>query len=349
MDKQLTLEQVTIAYDGASAVSDVSFALPEGSIGCLLGPSGCGKTSLLRAIAGFEPVSKGAISLRGKTISTPSYAQAPEKRAVGMVFQDFALFPHLNVCDNIGFGLERVDAEERRRRIAEMLELVGLADEIERYPHELSGGQQQRVALARALAPNPKILLLDEPFSNLDSVRRSQLAGEIRALLKRSKVTALLVTHDQDEAFAMADKIVLLNDGRVDQIGTPRDLYQRPATLFAADFIGAGNLIDIDIDAAGNLNAGWGRLTATQWPEQRAGRIKLLLRPDIVVFDGQDGHKLNIVEKIFLGANHLYKLALPDGQTVSCLAPSDIDQAIGDSLPVRFDLDQAVVFNLGAH
>ncbi len=348
MDNQLTLDRVTIAYDGVSAVADVSFALPEGDIGCLLGPSGCGKTSLLRAIAGFEPVAAGAISLRGQTISTPQYAQAPEERAVGMVFQDFALFPHLSVSDNIGFGLAQGNTDDRRARIAEMLDLVGLANEIERYPHELSGGQQQRVALARALAPNPKILLLDEPFSNLDSVRRSQLAGEIRALLKRSKVTALLVTHDQDEAFAMADQIVLLNHGRVDQIGTPRELYQRPATLFAADFIGAGNLIDIDIDAAGNLDAGWGKLTSSQWPEQCAGRIKLLLRPDVVVFDDHAGHQLNIVEKIFQGANHLYQLALPDGQTVACLAPSDIDQPIGDSLPVRFDLDQAVVFSGGA-
>lgn len=348
MDNQLTLDRVTIAYDSASAVADVSFALPEGDIGCLLGPSGCGKTSLLRAIAGFEPLAAGAISLRGQTISTPQYAQAPEERAVGMVFQDFALFPHLSVSDNVGFGLAQGNADQRRARIAEMLELVGLANEIERYPHELSGGQQQRVALARALAPNPKILLLDEPFSNLDSVRRSQLAGEIRALLKRSKVTALLVTHDQDEAFAMADQIVLLNHGCVDQIGTPRELYQRPATLFAADFIGAGNLIDIDIDAAGNLDAGWGKLTSSQWPEQCAGRIKLLLRPDVVVFDDHAGHQLNIVEKIFQGANHLYQLALPDGQTVACLAPSDIDQPIGKSLPVRFDLDQAVVFSGGA-
>ena len=187
MDNQLTLDRVTIAYDSASAVADVSFALPEGDIGCLLGPSGCGKTSLLRAIAGFEPLAAGAISLRGQTISTPQYAQAPEERAVGMVFQDFALFPHLSVSDNVGFGLAQGNADQRRARIAEMLELVGLANEIERYPHELSGGQQQRVALARALAPNPKILLLDEPFSNLDSVRRSQLAGEIRAMLKRSK------------------------------------------------------------------------------------------------------------------------------------------------------------------
>ena len=143
----------------------------------------------------------------------------------------------------------------------------------------------------------------------------------------------------------MADQIVLLNHGRVDQIGTPRELYQRPATLFAADFIGAGNLIDIDIDAAGNLDAGWGKLTSSQWPEQCAGRIKLLLRPDVGVFDDHAGHQLNIVEKIFQGANHLYQLALPDGQTVACLAPSDIDQPIGDSLPVRFDLDQAVVFS----
>ncbi len=344
MSEQLALNGVSIEYPDATAVTDVSFALPKGEIGCLLGPSGCGKTSLLRAIAGFEPIRDGEIRLRGNVISTPSFSKPPEQRSVGMVFQDFALFPHLTVLQNIGFGLTRTDKEQKAIRIREMLDLISLHPLAQRYPHELSGGQQQRVALARALAPDPEILLLDEPFSNLDSIRRSQLAAEVRALLKRRKITALIVTHDQDEAFAMSDQIVLLDQGYVAQIDSPRDLYQYPVSLFAADFIGAGKLINLEIDAAGNLVNGWGKLSSKQWPRGNEGRIKLLIRPDLVVVDKNKGHPLYIVEKLFQGANYLYHLAMADGQILSCLAPNDVDRSIGDELPVRFRLDQAVVF-----
>jgi iron(III) transport system ATP-binding protein len=262
-----------------------------------------------------------------------------------MVFQDFALFPHLTVEANIGFGLAKQAPATRDSRITEMLDLVGLHNVHKRYPHQLSGGQQQRVALARALAPNPKILLLDEPFSNLDSVRRSQLASEIRTLLVRSKITTLMVTHDQDEAFAMADQIILLNHGRVLQTGTPRDLYQRPATVFAADFIGAGKLIDIGIDASGRLDHNLGVLPKGPHCSRTNSRITLLLRHDAVVFDDCGTHQLAILDKVFQGANNLYTLALPDGQSIACLTPSPIDFTVGEALRVRFDLDEAIMFN----
>ena len=345
MHKQLDLDRVSIHYGGFQAVSEISFSLAEGHIGCILGPSGCGKTSLLRAIAGFETLSDGSISLRGDIISAPDTLQPPEKRGVGMVFQDFALFPHLTVEANIGFGLAKQAPATRDSRITEMLDLVGLHNVHKRYPHQLSGGQQQRVALARALAPNPKILLLDEPFSNLDSVRRSQLASEIRTLLVRSKITTLMVTHDQDEAFAMADQIILLNHGRVLQTGTPRDLYQRPATVFAADFIGAGKLIDIGIDASGRLDHNLGVLPKGPHCSRTNSRITLLLRHDAVVFDDCGTHQLAILDKVFQGANNLYTLALPDGQSISCLTPSPIDFTVGETLRVRFDLDEAIMFN----
>ena len=344
MNEQLSLNRVSIKYPNTAAVTNVSFALPKGEIGCLLGPSGCGKTSLLRAIAGFEPILDGEIKLKGNIISSPSFRQPPEQRSVGMVFQDFALFPHLTVQQNIGFGLTQATKEQTAFRIKEMLDLISLQSLAQRYPHELSGGQQQRVALARALAPDPEILLLDEPFSNLDSVRRSQLAAEVRSLLKRRRITALMVTHDQDEAFAMSDQIVLLDQGSVAQIGSPKDLYHYPVSIFAADFIGAGKLINLEIDAAGNLLNGWGKLSNKQWSEKSGGRIKLLIRPDLVIFDKKKGHSLFIVEKLFQGANYLYHLAMADGQILSCLAPNDIDHAIGEELPVRFKLDQAVVF-----
>ncbi|MEP1595297.1 MAG: ABC transporter ATP-binding protein, partial [Halieaceae bacterium] len=241
MSRQLRVDGVSVAYGDFTAVREVSLELEAGDIACLLGPSGCGKTSLLRAIAGFEPITTGCISLNNSELSTPDHTLPTEQRRVGMVFQDFALFPHLSVADNVGFGLSTLGKQARRQKVAEMLTLVGLEQYATSFPHQLSGGQQQRVALARALAPNPDLLLLDEPFSSLDSELRESLAAEVRALLKASGVTAVLVTHDQHEAFAVADHITLMKDGGVVQAGTPRSLYQTPNAPFVADFIGQGS------------------------------------------------------------------------------------------------------------
>jgi iron(III) transport system ATP-binding protein len=345
MTSQLILDKVTVNYDGVSAISDASFSLNEGEIGCLLGPSGCGKTTLLRSIAGFESVADGSISLHGKRISTANYTQVPEERAVGMVFQDFALFPHLNVVKNVGFGLGHLTSSEKDNRISEMLSLVDLENVSKRFPHELSGGQQQRVALARALAPSPQILLLDEPFSNLDAELRTQLAAEVRTLLKQNKVTTLLVTHDQDEAFAMADKIALLNSGKIVQTDTPYEIYHKPGSLFAADFIGKGTIINVAIDAAGLLGNNLGSLSINALPNETGNSVKLLVRPDDIAYDDTSDTKLSIVSKSFLGPNYLYELALDDGQRVPCLTHSHIDIPVGNELPVRFDLRHVVIFN----
>ena len=345
MNDQLVINEVTVAYSNVTAISKASFSLAEGEIGCLLGPSGCGKTTLLRAIAGFEPVTEGNVSLHGESISNAKYTQSPEDREVGMVFQDFALFPHLNVSKNIGFGLSKIPAKQRDERINDMLALVSLTNSAEKFPHELSGGQQQRVALARALAPNPKILLLDEPFSNLDAELRTQLAAEVRTLLKENKVTALMVTHDQDEAFAMADKIALLNKGKIVQIDAPYQLYHKPSSLFAADFIGKGSVINVEIDAAGLLGNDLGSLSIQTLPKDLGNTVKLLVRPDDVTYDKTSDTKLPIISKVFLGPNYLYELALTDGQCVPCLTQSHIDIPIGESLPVRFDLRHVVIFN----
>ena len=243
MSSQLDLSEVSVRYGDFVAANAVWLSLQAGEIGCLLGPSGCGKTTLLRAIAGFEQLASGSITLHGKLISERGFTPPPEQRRVGMVFQDFALFPHLNVQRNVGFGLHTMAREQRPGRVEEMLQLVGLDAHAHAYPHELSGGQQQRVALARALAPNPELLLLDEPFSSLDSELREKLAAEVRTLLKASNVTTLLVTHDQHEAFAMADQITLLSSGKVAQAGSPFDLYHHPASEFVASFIGLGSIL----------------------------------------------------------------------------------------------------------
>lgn len=237
----LDLQDISVVYpcpeEDLCVVNRLNLQLVKGEIGCLLGASGCGKTTILRAIAGFEPLRSGAISLNGRELSSGRQHMAPELRGVGMMFQDYALFPHLTVEKNIGFGLRRQSRDERLRRIDEMLELVGLQAERKRYPHELSGGQQQRVALARALAPSPSLLLLDEPFSNLDVDTRERLAFEVRDILKQAGLTAILVTHNQAEAFAIADRIGVMEQGQVVQWGTPRELHEHPANDFVADFI----------------------------------------------------------------------------------------------------------------
>lgn len=237
----LELQDISVFYpcpgESLCVVNRLSLQLAQGEIGCLLGASGCGKTTILRAIAGFEPLQSGSIRLDGRLLSGDARQVAPEQRGVGMMFQDYALFPHLSVEKNIGFGLRRLEPAQRAARIEEMLELVGLQAERKRYPHELSGGQQQRVALARALAPSPSLLLLDEPFSNLDVDTRERLAFEVRDILKRTGLTAMLVTHNQAEAFAIADRIGVMQQGQVVQWGTPLELHEQPVNDFVADFV----------------------------------------------------------------------------------------------------------------
>jgi iron(III) transport system ATP-binding protein len=241
MSELLKIDKISLAYDTPEGlqpvVSDFSISLEKGHIGCLLGASGCGKTTVLRAIAGFEPLRAGSISLGDTVLSTVNDQIEPEHRHVGMMFQDYALFPHLNAEKNIAFGLRRYTKNERTHRVEELLALVGLEGAAKRYPHELSGGQQQRVALARALAPAPDLLLLDEPFSNLDIDTRERLAFEVRDILKETGHTALLVTHNQAEAFAIADRIGVMQQGVIAQWDTPYGLHHKPASTFVADFI----------------------------------------------------------------------------------------------------------------
>lgn len=241
MSDLLRLDHVSLAYDAPEGVvpvvTDLNLHLRRGHIGCLLGASGCGKTTILRAIAGFEPLRAGSIRLGDRLLSTPEHLMEPQDRQVGMMFQDYALFPHLNVEGNVAFGLRRWEKGRRTARVRELLDLVGLSDAARRYPHELSGGQQQRVALARALAPEPELLLLDEPFSNLDVDTRERLAFEVRDILKKTGHTALLVTHNQAEAFAIADRIGIMDKGRIIQWDTPYALHHAPVSPFVADFV----------------------------------------------------------------------------------------------------------------
>jgi iron(III) transport system ATP-binding protein len=349
MPTQLEVRDVTVAYGGKPVVAEVSFVLDEGVIGCLLGPSGCGKTTLLRAIAGFEPVTAGEIWLNGRRVSSAGETLAPERRRVGMVFQDFALFPHLSVEGNIGFGLRGLSRAERRRRVGELLELVGMADVGWRYPHQLSGGMQQRVALARAMAPRPDILLLDEPFASMDTELRESLAREVRDLLKRDGVTAVLVTHDQLEAFAMADQIAVLGGGRVHQWGTGFGLYHEPANRFVADFIGQGVLLPGTVVDDLRVKTELGRVAGSKPHGLAPGQaVEVLIRPDDMLYDESSPRRATVAGRAFRGAEYLYTLKLGSGTQVLCLVPSHHQHALGDDIGVRLEADHLVVFPVGA-
>jgi iron(III) transport system ATP-binding protein len=342
---QLSVLDVSVAYGDATIVQDVSFVLESGNIGCLLGPSGCGKTTLLRAIAGFEPLSHGEIRLHGELVSRPGFTLAPEQRRIGMVFQDFALFPHLNVSRNIAFGLRGASALQRRRRVGELLELVGLTGAARQYPHELSGGMQQRVALARAMAPRPQILLLDEPFSSMDADLREQVARDVRDVLKREGVTAILVTHDQLEAFAMADLIGVIGDGRVHQWGSGFSLYHEPADRFVADFIGQGVLLPATVYDEVRVKTELGRVAGEHPHGLAPGTLaEVLIRPDDMLYDESSPRRAIVVERAFRGAEFLYTLRLASGTEVLCLVPSHHRHAIGEEVGVRLQADHLVVF-----
>lgn len=350
----LEVSQLRVAYSGQSqpAVRDVSFGLHAGDIGVLIGPSGCGKTTLLRAVAGLEPVTAGVIKLAGQVVSSARLNLPPEARQIGMVFQDYALFPHLNVSRNVGFGIDQLPRAERAARVAEVLELVGLGGHEARFPHELSGGQQQRVALARALAPKPRLLLLDEPFSNLDVDLRERLAHEVRTILKAAKTTALFVTHDQLEAFAIGDTIGVMHEGLLHQWDDAYTLYHRPATRFVAEFIGHGVFAPAVIRQVNQqvvVQTPLGDLTdVAECPLSCAfsgGECDVLLRADDIVHDDEAPVKAEIIRKAFRGSEFLYTLRLASGETVMAHVPSHHNHKIGEWIGIRAQVDHVVTFN----
>jgi len=352
----LALRGLRQSYGDQEIVKGLSFSLARGGIGCLLGPSGCGKTTVLRCIAGFEPVTAGEIVLNGQIVSAPDRMLPPEKRRIGMVFQDYALFPHLSVLENIAFGLRGLARGERDRRAADYLAAVGLSGASGKYPHELSGGQQQRVALARALAPRPDLLLLDEPFSNLDVDLRERLGQEVREIIKRSNTTAVLVTHDQQEAFAIADEIGIMHDGEIKQWDTAYNLYHRPASRFVADFVGQGVFLPGSVQSSREVSIELGALRG-EIPEMcelgcdacgKGCQVDVLLRPDDVVHDDASRMRAEVLHKAFRGAEILYTLRLDSGRKVLALVPSHHNHALGEHIGIRLDVDHVVAFPPGA-
>ncbi len=345
MSAVLELRNIECRHRDQTIVNNLNFHVNEGDLACLLGPSGCGKTTALRAIAGFEPIYNGEIIIRDFVSSRPGFTRAPEKRRIGMVFQDYALFPHLNVTDNIGFGLSHKRKPEQQAIIEEMLDLVDLAGFGQRYIHELSGGQQQRVALARALAPNPELILLDEPFSNLDIEMRERLNTDVRQILKAKNMTGVLVTHDQHEAFAISDHIGVMNNGQLLQWDTAYNLYHSPNSLFIADFIDQGVFLNGTLKTPDSVETEIGILSGDRAYDFAIGsKIKLLLRPDDIVLDPKGSIEAQINQKAFKGAEILYTLKLPSGTELLSLFSSHHNFNIGEKVKLRLAADHMVAF-----
>ncbi|NGZ02393.1 MAG: ABC transporter ATP-binding protein [Nitrospira sp. WS238] len=339
----LELRSVSCAYDPSRpAIQDISFSICEGEILCLLGPSGCGKTTILRAVAGFEPVCSGQIVLSDRLVSSASDTVPTEERRVGMVFQEYALFPHLRVTDNIAFGLHHLSRAERSCRVQEMLRLTGLEGLERRYPHELSGGQQQRVALSRALVQNPVLLLLDEPFSNLDPDMASRMRQDLHALLRRTKTTTILVTHDHEEAFAMADRIAVLNQGDIEQLDTPELIYHLPATRFVADFVGQADFV------TGQIRQGLVHTELGEFPNTIDGAegspVVVMIRPDDIHLIPNKSAEPRIVARQFRGSENLYAVQLPSGQIVHSSESSTSVFHEGTAVELRVSATHTVLF-----
>jgi iron(III) transport system ATP-binding protein len=341
----LEVNNISKKYSRKCVINSVSFKLQKGHIGCLLGESGCGKTTILRCIAGFEAIQSGSIFIDGSPVSSSNTCVLPENRQLGMVFQDYALFPHLTVSKNIIFGLKDLNKPKQMRRVMQMLELVGLSNDAEKYPHELSGGQQQRVALARALAPNPDLLLMDEPFSNLDVTLRERLSADVRKILKDIGISALLVTHNQHEAFAMADTIGVMKDGYLEQWDTAYNLYHRPKSQFVADFVGEGVLVHGVVTSQDEVRTQLGNLKGRfSYPCRNGCPANVLIRPEDIIHDDTSPYKAQIIRKNFRGANILYTLQIQNDEKILALVSSHHNHSIGQEIGIKLQVDDIVLF-----
>ena len=336
----LDIHGLSVDYDDRAVFKALDLQVGSDELLCLLGPSGCGKSTLLRAIAGFQPIASGEIKLRDRVLVNEKVSVPAEQRHIGMMFQDIALFPHLNVVENLEFGLFNLSTSERSHRVNELIKRVGLSGLEQRYPHQLSGGQQQRVALARAIAPKPSILLLDEPFSGLDASLREELVPEIAQLLKREGIGAILVTHDQTEAFSFADKIAVMHKGALVQVASPYEIYHQPKTKFVAKFTGGGSLLELDKSNAMHAKLVSGVISTAQFETAST----LFIRPEEILINPDSEVKGVITQRRFQGSHTLYEIQLDDGQSILSLSLENQHLSLEDSAGLVYKSNSPALF-----
>ncbi len=332
----ISVSDASVSFDDTRALDGFSLDVPVGALVALVGPSGCGKTTALRAIAGFQDLDAGTVSIRGETMVSDKINVPPEKRRVGMVFQEYALFPHISVAENVGYG---VRGSDRVRRVAEVLDLVGLAEYGSRFPNELSGGEQQRVALARALAPEPDVVLLDEPFSNLDAPQRERMRRELKHIIRAARVTAVLVTHDQSEALAIADIVAVMRSGRIAQVGAPPDVYRSPVDPWVAGFLGDAVMFDSTV-VEGVIETPIGDLDS----DVPSGTdVQVMVRPEWIRPVQSPTASACVTDTEFYGHDQRAEITLADGSVIEAMVPSIDAIKVGDT--VTLTLLDAVVFD----
>ena len=347
MNTKLIISNLSLTFEEKENVlSNIDLEIHDSEIVCLLGPSGCGKTTLLRAIAGFETINSGSIIKDGICISNNLENTPVASRNMGMVFQDYALFPNMDVKANISFGLKDSSKKEKSDRVDYLLDLVDLQNHKKKYPYELSGGEQQRVALARALAPSPDILLMDEPFSNIDEEIKEELVSDIRVLLKQLKITSIIVTHDQYEAFNLADKVSIINNGKIQQVGNSYDIYHKPKNKFVADFIGLGVFMPVKKTNSNDFEIPIGILDHTKIKDDllKYKNPEILIRPDDIIHNDSSDLTAVVLEKQFRGAEFLYRLLYNEKYPLLCYAPSHHNHEIGESIGIELDMEHYVIF-----
>jgi iron(III) transport system ATP-binding protein len=334
-DDALVCTGLRRSFGGTVAVDGVDLRVPRGSLTALLGPSGCGKTTVLRMVAGLLDPDAGEIVIDGRTVTGPRVAVPPEQRSVGMVFQDYALFPHLSVHRNVAYGLRSLPRRQRRRRVAEVLDLVGMGDLSHRLPTALSGGQQQRVALARALAPEPDLILLDEPFSNLDAALRANVREDVRRILRAANQTAVFVTHDQEEALSLADRVAVMNEGRVHQLSDPQTLYTEPATRFVAEFVGEADVLPGRRAGRYLVDTPIGRLPTSRPLDSDV--VSVMVRPESLRLRASASGSGVVSAISYFGHDQLVWVDLPDGQQLRARRGPRLDIERGERVELQVD------------
>ncbi len=344
-NSKLKIDDISYSIKDNTILENLSFNVLSEEIVCIIGPSAAGKTTLLRIIAGFDKIDSGYVQINDTLVDNTEIFVEPHKRKVGIIFQDIALFPHLSCKDNILFGISSQENHKKENRLQYLSDILGIYEIRNKFPHEISGGQQQRVAIARALAPQPEVLLLDEPFSALDEELKDQLIKDLRKLLKKEKITSIIITHNIKESFQISDKVAYLSSKKILQYDTPYDMYHRPSSREIANFCGIGSFLKGIVVDSNHIKTSLGVLFGSTSPFSKNDLVDVMIRPDDVIHDDDSTQSARVVEKFFHGSDFLYKLELNDGQNVLCFTPSHHDHSINEMIGIKAELDHLILFN----